>query len=216
MGATGQDGSPGVAGIRGDNGRPGATGSTGPAGPRGYSGPSGLAGATGKQGPSGPRGLPGPQGPPGPVVFSNGTVVARSAGATDTAESALLYVLLVWTLVVTVAVVIIYCVILAARRRHERKQRQSSLRSTYRPSWMNTLKEETETQYQPDTVSTASSGHTNYGFNRDSRFLPTFNYDPEASTSNTVPRTGLASFRWDKVLSGPGVPCQLSHSINMC
>ncbi|MRA94114.1 hypothetical protein GH868_29625, partial [Bacillus thuringiensis] len=156
-GKTGKQGEQGATGVAGFNGSVGATGERGQMGLNGSKGDDGKVGATG---PVGPRGLPG-------VVV---TVESPESAHLKTEDAGLfsffsnpIYVmaLFVWIAVITIVVVVVIVVVAVTRRRRQtppetiyvdRKLQPLIADDEDLPSWVGSMKEETETNYSNNTL----------------------------------------------------------------
>ena len=154
QGETGEQGEQGVMGAAGFNGSVGATGVRGS---MGYNGSTGVKGDTGAVGPVGPRGLP------GAVVTVQPPEPANVQAEDDGLFSNPTYImgLSIWVVVVSIIVVIAIIVFAVTHRMRrepretvyvDRKPQPLMADNEDCPSWMGTMKEETETNYSNDTT----------------------------------------------------------------
>ena len=142
MGAAGFNGSVGATGVRGSTG---------------YNGSTGVNGDTGAVGPVGPRGLP------GAVVTVQSPETANLQSEDDGFFSNPTYImgLSIWVVVITIIVIIAIIVFAVTHRRRrepretvyiDRKPQPLIADNEDRPSWMGSMKEETETNYSNETT----------------------------------------------------------------
>ena len=154
QGKTGQQGDEGVMGAAGFNGSVGATGVRGS---MGYNGSTGVKGDTGAVGPVGPRGLA------GAVVTVQSPETANLQAEDDGFFSNPTYImgLSIWVVVITIIVIIAIIVFAVTHRRRrepretvyvDRKPQPLIADNEDRPSWMGSMKEETETNYSNETT----------------------------------------------------------------
>jgi hypothetical protein len=146
-------------------GPPGPAGPPGPMGPQGLPGlpgPKGPQGIQGKQGPAGPAGPPGPPGPKGekgdPGASEPGEGGEWTGGAGVSKEESILndpwwvILILVWLLLVTlglIATIVYFC---WWRRRSFPNHLHLPSGADFKPSWMDALREDTETGYHGSTI----------------------------------------------------------------
>ncbi|KAI0213831.1 hypothetical protein LSAT2_001082 [Lamellibrachia satsuma] len=179
-GAQGMDGSVGATGPQGAMGERGQDGKTGPRGEHGATGPAGLNGSVGATGERGPMGLNGSKGDQGNVGATGAVGPRGLPGAVVTVQSPesanletedegffsnpmIIMALFIWVAVITIVVIVVIIVVAVTRRR-----RQTPLETVYidhkprpliaddddRPSWMGSMKEETEKNYSNETTTT--------------------------------------------------------------
>ena len=194
QGEKGDTGEKGDKGEMGEDGATGVTGFTGPQGPKGergssgYNGTDGLQGLKGDAGAVGPEGAVGPQGPSGTVDPSAQPVVAEEEDMFGNIP--LVLGLFIWLIILTILIIIfvILLLIFLARQKKEREDEKEHARvnmamtsPSFSPSgavpgddkqsWIDTLKDETTTNYSNDTIDTRRSredisnpGYSNAGY----------------------------------------------------
>ena len=164
-GEAGERGEPGLVGATGEQGVVGVVGRDGATGERGADGVGGAVGATGVEGRAGPRG---PAGETVTMEYPDGQAVSDDESMF--ADPNFVMYLLIWLIVLTVVVVVLIVVYVVLRRRHRQKpvvryieRHPSQLfapSGETKPNWTDTLKEETETNYSNDTLSTRADNNT--------------------------------------------------------
>ena len=179
-GLTGERGLPGIDGDDGDTGlggEQGYTGEQGPTGKEGVSGPTGRQGAKGSQGESGDRGERGPTGQAGEVVYVTSPPKAGNALASSQEEKfeflSTWYIKVaigIWLAVLTIVILIVLILLCKLRRqpspmlhRQLSSSQFSSANDINKSSWLETLREDTETNYSIETISDPASPSTSRG-----------------------------------------------------
>ena len=166
QGATGERGEEGKTGKQGEKGATGAAGMNGSVGATGERGPVGLSGPKGDEGKVGATGPAGPRGLPGVVVTVESPQTADLKAEDDGPFSFFsnpVYVLALfaWLAVITIIVVVVVVVVAVSRRRRQtppealyvdRRPQPLIADDEDRPSWVGSMKEETETNYSNETT----------------------------------------------------------------
>lgn len=188
QGEDGEQGPEGPAGSQGPIGPAGQNGSRGPSGPAGGQGPTGPQGEKGEQG---ERGAPGPQGPPGDrsgTVDTPQAVIGEDDGFFDDPD--VVMGLAIWLFIVTLVIIVLVIVLalLYFRREKKKKEMRDTVIVNRNPpmlgiqtatvnglpsgdtsipedkSWIGSLKEETVTNFNNDTIDTRQKRDSNAGF----------------------------------------------------